>query len=158
MFSTLVLAAAVCAFGAAVATATAAEAPAATAPAFWTGTPLANVVEQMRANCDSGLDSLDCMKFSVAQFLDKIFTQENFGDVQVRANGAAATQEARADGGVVEAVERYVESHDVTIDVPVAGAKVTVSPKNIAAGEMNVSVKFAPTEGRSAVEGESHQH
>lgn len=144
MFSTLALLAGV--LGAAVA------GPA--KPAFWTGTPLDGAVEEMRSNCDSGLDSLACMKFQVASFLDGVFAQDSykmFGDVEMRANGARSAQGGEA--GLVEAIEQYVESHDVSINVPAVGAKVTVSPKNIDADELSVSIKFAP-EGRSAVEGE----
>lgn len=52
----------------------------------------------------------------------------------------------------MDTVEKYIESHDVTFKVPLAGAKVTVSPKNINEDELNLKIKFAP-EGRSAVEG-----
>lgn len=52
----------------------------------------------------------------------------------------------------MDTVEQYIESHDVTFKVPLAGAKVTVSPKNINEDELNLKIKFAP-EGRSAVEG-----
>lgn len=149
MFSTLALLA--CVLGAAVA--------GPQKPAFWTGTPMDNAVEQMRSNCDSGADSLACMKFQVASFLDSVLTQDSFkmfGDVEVRSNGFASessgARAATGDAGLVEAMEKYVESHDVTINVPAVGAKVTVSPKNLEADELNVSIKFAP-EGRSAVEG-----
>lgn len=47
-------------------------------------------------------------------------------------------------------IENYVQSHDVTVDLPIAGAKFTISPKNLEE-ELNLSIKF-PTEGRSAVE------
>lgn len=128
--------------------------------AFWKGTPMDQVVEQMRSNCDSGADSLACMKFKVATFLDSVFKQDNyklFEDVEVRQNGNAADQaetEARAaqDQTIVDTVERYIESHDVTFSVPAAAAKVTVSPRNINDNELNLKIKFAP-EGRSAVEG-----
>lgn len=127
------------------------------------GVAVAGPLDEMRSNCDSGADSLACMKFKVASFLDGVFTQDNFrlfgGQVEVHSNGARtarAAQSARATDGaedtVMDAVEQYVESHDVTFNVPAAGAKVTVSPKNLENDEMTVSIKLAP-EGRSAVEG-----
>lgn len=128
-------------------------------PAFWKGTAMDGMVEEMRSNCDSGTDSLACMKFKVASFLDSVFAQDNFqmfGDVEVRANGAqpsgSGARAAEEGEGIVEAVEKYVETHDVTFNVPAAGAKVTVSPKDINNDELSVKIKFAP-EGRSAVEG-----
>lgn len=47
-------------------------------PAFWKGTPMDSVVEEMRSNCDGGSDSLACMKFKVASFLDTIFKKDNY--------------------------------------------------------------------------------
>lgn len=129
-----------------------------------TGVAVAGPLDEMRSNCDSGADSLACMKFKVASFLDGVFTQDNFrlfgGEVEIRSNGARSArsngQNARsadgADDTLMAAVEQYVESHDVTFNVPAAGAKVTVSPKNLENDEMTVSIKLAP-EARSAVEG-----
>lgn len=47
-------------------------------PAFWKGTPIDSIVEEMRSNCDGGSDSLSCMKFKVASFLDTIFKKDNY--------------------------------------------------------------------------------
>lgn len=44
-----------------------------------------------------------------------------------------------------------MQSHDVTVDLPFAGTKFTISPKNINEDELNLNIKF-PTEGRSSVE------
>lgn len=52
-------------------------------PAFWKGTPMDSIVEEMRSNCDGGSDSLSCMKFKVASFLDTIFKKDNY---QVRSH------------------------------------------------------------------------
>lgn len=55
-------------------------------PAFWKGTPMDSIVEEMRSNCDGGSDSLSCMKFKVASFLDTIFKKDNY-QVRNQAQG-----------------------------------------------------------------------
>lgn len=54
--------------------------------AFWKGTPLDSMVEEMRSNCASGTDSLACMKFKVINFLDTIFKKDNFQVYFVKNN------------------------------------------------------------------------
>lgn len=122
--------------------------------------PMDSIVNEMRSSCESGADSLACMKFKVAAFLDSVFKQDNyklFENVEVRKNGfVAADNQARSAEGetVVDSIEKYVESHDVTLNVPVAGAQITISPKNINDDEMSLKIKFAPG-GRSVGEGKS---
>lgn len=117
-----------------------------------------SIVAEMRSNCESGADSLECMKFKVAAFLDSVFKQGDyklFENVEVRQNGAIhAENQARSAAGetVVDSIEKYVESHDVTFNVPAAGASITVSPKNINDDELSLKINFAP-EGRSVGEG-----
>lgn len=80
--------------------------------------------------------------------------EQLFDDVEVRQNGfSGSDNSARSENaGLMDTVEQYIESHDVTFKVPVAGAKVTVSPKNINDDELNLKIKFT-NEGRSSVEG-----
>lgn len=117
-----------------------------------------SIVNEMRSNCESGADSLACMKFKVAAFLDSVFKQDNyklFENVKVRKNGFVDTENTARSADeetVVESIEKYVESHDVTVNVPVAGAQITLSPKNINDDELSLKIKFAP-EGRSVGEG-----
>ena len=47
-------------------------------PAFWKGTPMDGLVEEMRANCAEGVDSMACMKYKVVNFLDMIFKKDNY--------------------------------------------------------------------------------
>lgn len=47
-------------------------------PAFWKGTPLDNMVEEMRSNCADGSDAMSCMKFKVLNFLDAIFKKDTY--------------------------------------------------------------------------------
>lgn len=90
-------------------------------------------------------------------FLDTIMKKDNYkitDDVEVRHNGYAPVNEQRSEKDIVGKVEDYVQSHDVTVNIPMVGAKVTLSPKSLNDDEFNVSVKFA-SGARSAVEGET---
>jgi hypothetical protein len=49
---------------------------------------------------------------------------------------------------VFEKVSDYVQSHDVTLNLPAADAKVTISPKELNDGEFNIKVKFSDVESR----------
>lgn len=82
-----------------------------------------------------------------------IFTTSQLtDDVEVRHNGYSNNDvSGRSDAGILETVENYVQSHDVTFGFPIAGAKVTVSPRNINDEELNLKIKFT-NEGRSVAE------
>jgi Protein of unknown function (DUF1676) len=68
----------------------------------------------------------------------------------VRSNGyIPSAYEQRSEKDVFEKVSDYVQSHDVTVNLPVADAKVTISPKALNEGEFNVNVKFAEVGARS---------
>lgn len=124
-------------------------------PAFWKGTPVASMVEEMRAMCNDQNDSFSCMKLKVMTFLDTVLKKDNYkitDDVEVRHNGYEAVNEQRGEKDILGQVEDYVQSHDVTMNLPAAGVKVTLSPKSLNEDEFNVSVKFA-SGARSAVEG-----
>lgn len=124
-------------------------------PAFWKGTPVDGLVEEMRSMCNDDNDSFSCMKLKVMNFLDTILKKDNYkitDDVEVRHNGYAPVNEKRSEKDILETVEEYVQSHDVTMNIPAAGAKVTFSPKSLNEDEFNVSVKFA-SGARSSVEG-----
>lgn len=70
-------------------------------------------------------------------------------DVEVRHNGyAPSAYEQRSEKDVFEKVADYVQSHDISVNLPVADAKVTISPKALNDGEFNVNVKFADTGAR----------
>lgn len=62
---------------------------------------------------------------------------------------------ARSETDAVDVIEKYIESHDVTFSVPIADAKVTVSPKNLNNNELTFNVKYF-NEGKSATEGMTH--
>lgn len=79
-------------------------------------------------------------------------TSQLTDDVEVRHNGYSNNDvSGRSDAGIFETIENYVQSHDVTFGFPIAGAKVTVSPRNINDEELNLKIKFT-NEGRSVAE------
>jgi hypothetical protein len=47
-------------------------------PAFWKGTPMNGLIEEMRASCNDESDNLACMKYKLMNFLDTIFKKDNF--------------------------------------------------------------------------------
>lgn len=125
-------------------------------PAFWKGTPVAGLVEEMRSLCNEENDSFSCMKLKVMNFLDNIMKKDSYkitDDVEVRNNGYVSVNEQRSEKDILEKVEDYVQSHDLIVNVPyVGGAKVILSPKGLNEDELNVSVKFT-SGGRSVAEG-----
>lgn len=73
--------------------------------------------------------------------------------MEFHGNGLTYNDEqSRSTTSVFDKLERYVESHDVTFDVPIADAKITVSPKHVNEDELNVKIKFNENESRSAAE------
>ncbi|XP_053680825.1 uncharacterized protein LOC128731717 [Anopheles nili] len=119
-------------------------------PAFWKGTPMDGMVEEMRSLCSSENDSVACTKYKIMSFLDTVFKRDSFqlsDDIEVRSNGALVSESGRAPAGLVEQIEGYLRSHDVTFRMPIAGARVTVSPRNLEQNELGVTVSF-PESGR----------
>lgn len=124
-------------------------------PAFWKGTPVAGLVDEMRSMCNEENDSFSCMKLKVMNFLDTIVKKDNYkitDDVEVLHNGYAPVNEQRSEKDILEKAGDYVQSHDVTVNLPVIGAQVTLSPKSLDDDELNVNVKFT-SGARSSVEG-----
>jgi hypothetical protein len=124
-------------------------------PEFWKGTPVDGLVAEMRSMCIDENDSLSCAKLKVMNFLNDLAKKDNYkitDDVEVRSNGYTPANEQRSEKDILEKVGDYVQSHDVTVNVPAIGAKVTLSPRSLDDGEINFNMKF--TNGaRSAVEG-----
>lgn len=64
-------------------------------------------------------------------------------DIEVRSNSYAQINEQRSEQGVLEKVENYVQSHDLTMNLPIAGAKITLSPRNLNQEELNFKIQFS---------------
>lgn len=69
-------------------------------------------------------------------------------DIEVRKNGYSHFEfNGRAETSTLDKIEQFIESHDVTVNVPFIGTKVTVSPKNLNTDELLFNVKFAEQKG-----------
>ncbi|XP_055551189.1 uncharacterized protein LOC129733459 [Wyeomyia smithii] len=122
-------------------------------PAFWEGTPMDGMVEEMRSMCSTDNDRGACLKYKIMSFLDTVFKKDNFqltDDVEVHGNGYTGNG-ARSASGLVDNVEQYLKSHDVTFKLPLANAKVTVSPRNLDNEELSLTVNFAKVDSARSV-------
>lgn len=51
----------------------------------------------------------------------------------------------------MDSIENYIQSHDVTFQLPIADTKVTVSPRNLDNDELSLNIKFNKEEGARSV-------
>ncbi|XP_013100093.2 uncharacterized protein LOC106082249 isoform X1 [Stomoxys calcitrans] len=112
-----------------------------------------SMIDEENAKCESGTDSMACVKVRAMRLVDTVMTKDEFkiSNVEVKSNGyQSPASEARSTGNFFDVVEKYLQGHDVTMDLPMADAKVTVSSRNLANDELNLNVKFA---GDGVVEG-----
>ncbi|XP_061394973.1 uncharacterized protein LOC133330553 [Musca vetustissima] len=117
-----------------------------------------SMIDDESAKCESGSDSMACVKVRAMRFVDTVMNKDEFkiNDVEVTANGyQAPATEGRSAGSFFDSVESYLKGHDVTMDLPMADAKVTVSSRNLADDELSLKVKF---NGDGVVEGKGKKH
>ncbi|XP_063389372.1 uncharacterized protein LOC134675142 isoform X1 [Cydia fagiglandana] len=122
---------------------------------FWKGTPMDGLVEEMRSGCVEGSDPTACIKFKVMSLLDTIFKKDTFQiseAVEVTKNGAGNDVTGRSNGDFFDNIENFIQSHDVTFQLPIADTKITVSPRNLDQDEMSVNIKFNKEGARSVGE------
>ncbi|CAG9569214.1 unnamed protein product [Danaus chrysippus] len=116
------------------------------------GSSLDGMVEEMRSGCAEGSDPTACIKYKVMSLLDSIFKKDSFqisDAVEVTKNGAEAAT-GRSSGDFMDTIESYIQTHDVTFQLPIVDTKVTVSPRNLDNDELSLNIKFAK-EGARAV-------
>ncbi|XP_067619140.1 uncharacterized protein Osi19 isoform X2 [Eurosta solidaginis] len=129
-------------------------------------TNMESMIAEENAKCESGEDSMACIKVRAMRFLDTVMNNDNykFGDVEVQANGyqptAADSASARSNNDeerdLFDVVGDYLQRHDVTMDLPLGDAKVTVSSRNLANDELSLNVKILGGDG--VVEGKGKKH
>ncbi|XP_069362874.1 uncharacterized protein Osi19 [Maniola hyperantus] len=120
---------------------------------FFKGTSLESVVEDMRSGCVEGMDPSACIKYKVMSLFDSIITTEAFqnsGAVEVTKNGASNAVTGRSSDDFMDTIESYIQSHDVTFQMPIVDTKITVSPRNLDNDELSLNIKFNK-EGARAV-------
>lgn len=123
-------------------------------------TNMRSMIDEESSRCESGEDSMACIKVRAMRFLENVITKDSYklADVEVRANGyhSAAESNARSHGSgdLFDAIENYIQGHDAVVDLPVAGAsaKVTVSSRNLNNNELSLNLRFAD-DAADAVEG-----
>lgn len=52
----------------------------------------------------------------------------------------------------MDTIESYIQSHDVTFQMPIADTKITVSPRNLDKDELSLNIKFNQEGARSVGE------
>ncbi|KAJ2941494.1 hypothetical protein O0L34_g14540 [Tuta absoluta] len=122
---------------------------------FWKDTPMDGMVEEMRSGCAEGSDPTACIKYKVMSLLDSIFKKDSFqlsDSVEVTKNGAGSDFSGRSNGDFIDSIENYIQSHDVTFQLPIADTKVTVSPRNLDTDELSLNIKFNKDGARSVGE------
>ncbi|XP_026754035.1 uncharacterized protein LOC113514217 isoform X1 [Galleria mellonella] len=122
---------------------------------FWKGTPMDGMVEEMRSGCVEGSDPAACIKYKVMSLLDTIFKKDTFQiseAVEVTKNGAANEVTGRSTGDFFDSIENFIQSHDVSFQLPLADTKVTVSPRNLDQDELSLNIKFNKDGARSVGE------
>lgn len=63
--------------------------------------------------------------------------------VEVQSNGYSNPNTGRSSGDFLDSIENYIQGHDVSVQLPLVDAKLTMSPRNLNNDELNLSVKFA---------------
>ncbi|XP_017967100.1 uncharacterized protein LOC108658932 isoform X2 [Drosophila navojoa] len=120
----------------------AAAAQGATAP------QLQRLIAEEQSKCASGQDSMACIKERAMRFVDNVLSQDSFklSNLEVHTNGqkVAPVSEARAStsDGFLDAIENYMSGHDVSLNLPLADAKITVSARNLANDELSLNLRL----------------
>ncbi|XP_017846099.1 uncharacterized protein LOC108602486 isoform X2 [Drosophila busckii] len=125
---------------------------------------LQRLIAEEQTKCASGQDSMACIKERAMRFVDNVMSQDSYklSDLEVRANGqqSSAVSEARANSadGFLDAVENYIRGHDVSMQLPVADAKITVSARNLANDELSLNLQLNADSDDSDIEARGKKH
>ncbi|EDV90703.1 uncharacterized protein LOC6569735 [Drosophila grimshawi] len=109
---------------------------------------LQRLIAEEQSKCVSGQDSMACIKERAMRFVDNVLSQDSYklSNLEVRTNGqrVAPISEARAStsDGFLDAIENYIKGHDVSMSLPMADAKITVSARNLANDELSLNLQL----------------
>jgi len=124
----------------------------ATQSTFWKSTFLGTPVEEMRAMCNND-DALACIKFKAVTFLDNIFKQDNLqisDDIEITRNSYRSNEiDARSSPSIEDALESYIQTHDVTLKLPIIDSSLTVNARNLQDDEIDVKLNFNSNVGEA---------
>ncbi|EDW14713.1 uncharacterized protein LOC6573161 isoform X1 [Drosophila mojavensis] len=113
-----------------------------------TAPQLQRLIAEEQSKCASGQDSMACIKERAMRFVDNVLSQDSFklSNLEVHTNGqkVAPVSEARAStsDGFLDAIENYMSGHDVSLNLPLADAKITVSARNLANDELSLNLQL----------------
>lgn len=92
-----------------------------------------------------------CALFTI--FINHLFPLRQVSEtVEVTKNAAANDITGRSSGDFFDNIENFIQTHDVTFQLPLADTKVTVSPRNLDNEELSVNIKFGSEGARSVGE------
>ncbi|KAH8311805.1 hypothetical protein KR044_008125 [Drosophila immigrans] len=114
---------------------------------------LQRLIAEEQNKCASGQDSMACIKERAMRFVDNVMSKDSYtlSNMEVHSNGqqVAAVSEARANSadGFLEAIENYIKGHDVSVNLPMADAKITVSARNLDNDQMSLNLQLNNDDG-----------
>ncbi|XP_043655131.1 uncharacterized protein LOC122621357 isoform X2 [Drosophila teissieri] len=114
---------------------------------------LQRLIAEEQSKCASGQDSMACIKERAMRFVDNVISKDSFqvSNLEVRSNGEKTKpiNEARASSadGFLDAIENYIRGHDVSMDLPLADAKVTVSARNLVNNQLSLNLQLNGDDG-----------
>ncbi|XP_034661480.1 uncharacterized protein LOC117897018 isoform X1 [Drosophila subobscura] len=127
--------------------------------------PLQRLIAEEQHKCATGQDSMACIKERAMRFVDNVMSKDSYklSNLEVRSNGqkASPVHDARARAsssadGFMDALENYIQGHDVSMNLPMADAKITVSARNLANDELSLNLQLnGDEEDGAAVDGEA---
>ncbi|XP_064550740.1 uncharacterized protein Osi19 [Drosophila montana] len=119
---------------------------------------LQRLIAEEQSKCASGQDSMACIKERAMRFVDNVLSKDSYtlANLEVSSNGQkmGAVSEARAStsDGFLDAIENYMRGHDVSMNLPVADAKITVSARNLANDELSLNLQLNNVDDASDIE------
>ncbi|XP_001358908.3 uncharacterized protein Osi19 isoform X1 [Drosophila pseudoobscura] len=125
--------------------------------------PLQRLIAEEQSKCASGQDSMACIKERAMRFVDSVMSKDSYtlSNLEVRSNGQKmspindARARASSADGFMDALENYIQGHDVSMNLPMADAKITVSARNLANDELSLNLQLNGDDDDSAVDGEA---
>uniref|UniRef100_A0A8D9ANU6 Osiris 19 n=1 Tax=Cacopsylla melanoneura TaxID=428564 RepID=A0A8D9ANU6_9HEMI len=115
-----------------------------------------NIVSNLKLECATQKDVLSCMKYRILNLFEATLNKDSVKvseSVQLVKNDEEKPMgDSQTQGrGFVDEVESYITGHDLKVQLPgpLAGATLTVSPRNMDNDELKLSLQFPKEEETS---------